>query len=120
MPSSPEGGSDIDADADAEDADAFEPVTRLSDVWIVGDQRIVCGSSLEAASDEALMAGELADMIVADGPYNVKVSSISGMPKVKYAEFQFGSGEMSSAGFVDFQRAVFNHLVRFSKYGSIH
>lgn len=106
-----EGGSD--------DPDA-EPVTRPGDLWIVGNHRVFCGNSLEGSSYDALLAGQLADMIVADGPFNVKVASIGGMGKNKHSEFQFASGEMSSPEFVQFQRTVFAHLIKHSKNGSIH
>ena len=59
-------------------------------------------------------------MIVADGPFNVKVANISGMGRHQHAEFRFASGEMTSPEFVSVQRTVFGHLVRHSKNGAIH
>lgn len=103
-----------------EDDPATAPVvSRLGDLWIAGDHRILCANSLDEPSYLALMAGELAQMVVADPPYNVPVAGhVSGRKGAK--EFAFASGEMSPEEFILFLLAVFSLLVKFSVDGSIH
>jgi DNA modification methylase len=49
------------------------PVSRRGDVWIVGGHRVMCGSSLEPNDWDVLMAGESADCVFTDPPYNVAI-----------------------------------------------
>lgn len=48
-----------------------EPTTKLGDLWILGDHRLLCGDSTKAEDVERLMAGAKAQMMVTDPPYNV-------------------------------------------------
>jgi DNA modification methylase len=77
-----------------------EPVTRNGDLWQLGRHRLLCASSLEAASWAQLLAGEMAAMAFTDPPYNVPVSGhVCGLGKVSHSEFAMASGEMSQAEF---------------------
>lgn len=51
--------------------DAGPPITHPGDVWICGNHRVICGDSTDAGTYDALMAGEIADMVFTDPPYNV-------------------------------------------------
>jgi len=55
-----------------------EPVTKLGDVWILGRHRLMCGDSTSIDAVEALMAGQKADMVFTDPPYNVAFNGRSG------------------------------------------
>lgn len=46
-------------------------ISRLGDVWLLGKHRLMCGSSTDDDMVEKLMAGNLADQLVTDPPYNV-------------------------------------------------
>lgn len=46
-------------------------VSRTGDIWIMGEHRLLCGDSTSEADMKKLMAGELADMVFTDPPYNV-------------------------------------------------
>ena len=48
------------------------PVTRLGDVWELGEHRIVCGDSSDARVVERLFAGARPHLMVTDPPYGVK------------------------------------------------
>jgi DNA modification methylase len=48
-----------------------EPITRLGDVWLLGNHRLVCGDSGFSAVVQMALAGEQADCVFTDPPYNV-------------------------------------------------
>jgi site-specific DNA-methyltransferase (adenine-specific) len=48
-----------------------QPASVLGDVWVMGNHRVMCGSSTEVSSVEKLMAGEKAALWITDPPYNV-------------------------------------------------
>jgi DNA modification methylase len=60
-------------------------------------------------------------MVFTDPPYNVPISGhVSGLGRVKHAEFAMASGEMSEDQFIGFLRTIFERLAGFSQDGSIH
>lgn len=67
----PAGGGDADPD----DAPALpeEAVSQRGDVWACGPHRVMCGSATEAGDWDRLLAGELADVVWTDPPYNVDI-----------------------------------------------
>lgn len=80
-----------------------DPVTQLGDIWVCGVHRICCGDTLDGTSLDALMAGERADMIMADPPYNTSNATHNGgSGKIRHAEFAYAHGEMSRRQFIDF------------------
>ncbi|WP_437344191.1 DNA-methyltransferase [Mesorhizobium marinum] len=67
------------------------------------------------------MNGELAQMVFADPPYNVRIDGhVGNSGAVKHREFAMASGEMSVSEFTTFLRTSFQNLVRHSVDGSIH
>jgi len=48
-----------------------QPVTRPSDVWIMGDHRIMCGDSTDPLVVAQLLAGAKPHLMVTDPPYGV-------------------------------------------------
>ncbi|MEZ5687452.1 MAG: DNA methyltransferase [Caenibius sp.] len=94
-------------------------VTRTGDLWISGEQRLLCGDARDLACWERLLGDRRADMIFADPPYNVPINGhVSGSGR--HREFAFASGEMSQAEFTHFLRSAFRNAVAFSRPGSIH
>ena len=79
-------------------------VSRLGDVWLCGDHRILCGSAIDAAALARVMGGNQAQLICQDPPWNLAVKSIVGSGRTKHREFVMGSGEMSVAEFRQFLR----------------
>lgn len=51
------------------------PVSRLGDLWILGEHRVLCGDSTDAASVARLMAGERAGLMNIDPPYGVSYAN---------------------------------------------
>lgn len=52
-----------------------EPKTKLGDVWILGEHRLLCGDSNKAEDVERLMDGEKADMVFTDPPYGMNLDT---------------------------------------------
>lgn len=80
-------------------------VSRVGDVWVLGDHRLVCGDALSAEALGVLMAGDSARFILSDVPYNVPVGGhVGGLGKTQHREFVQASGEMTVAEFETFLR----------------
>jgi DNA modification methylase len=48
-----------------------QPVTRLGDIWDLGDHRVSCGDSTSAADVSQVLAGSEPHLMIADPPYGV-------------------------------------------------
>jgi DNA modification methylase len=95
--------------------------TRPGDVWVLGQHRLICGDALDPAVVKTLMAGETAQMVFTDPPYNVAIDgNVSGLGKARHREFAMASGEMTSKEFTSFLEAAFRNLMDHSTDGSIH
>lgn len=66
-----EPGTEGLTDPDDTPEPPVEPVTRLGDVWVCGQHRVMCGSSLEMTAMERLCGDQRVDMLLTDPPYNV-------------------------------------------------
>jgi DNA modification methylase len=96
-------------------------VSRLGDVWVLGHHRLLCGNALDPASYETLMAGELAEMVFTDPPYNVRIDgNVCGLGRVRHREFAMASGEMTEGDFTEFLRTAFERLAANSADGAVH
>src|SRR5262245_35768691 len=69
-------------------ATATAPVTRVGDLWLLGEHHLFCGDALAAESYARVLGPEKADMMFADPPYNVPIDGhVSGLGTVKHADF---------------------------------
>jgi DNA modification methylase len=72
------------------------PVTRLGDVWICNQHRVICANSLEDRTYKALLLSEAAHCVLTDPPYNVLIqNNVSGLGKKVHDEFVMASGELN-------------------------
>lgn len=69
-----EGLTDEDAVPDAPE----EPKTKLGDIYILGNHRLMCGDSTSIDSVDKLMDGNSVDLLFTDPPYNVAFNGRSG------------------------------------------
>ncbi|HEV8043251.1 MAG TPA: site-specific DNA-methyltransferase [Bryobacteraceae bacterium] len=58
------------ADEDAVPELPSEPVSRVSDLFLLGDHKLLVGDAILTTDVERLMAGDAADMVFTDLPYN--------------------------------------------------
>ena len=49
-----------------------EPITKLGDMWQLGEHRLMCGDSTDALNINILMQGKKADLVFTDPPYGMK------------------------------------------------
>jgi DNA modification methylase len=69
----PEQVSERLTDEDAVPEAPEEPVTKLGDVWILGNHRLMCGDSTSIDAVEKLMNGQTPNTMVTDPPYGVSL-----------------------------------------------
>jgi DNA modification methylase len=67
----PEEARDGLTDEDAAPEAPEQPVSRLGDLWLLGNHRLLCGDATVLADVNRLMAGEHSDLVFTDPPYNV-------------------------------------------------
>jgi ParB-like chromosome segregation protein Spo0J len=98
-----------------------EAVSRLGDLWLLGDHKLVCADACDKASYRELMDGEQARVVFTDPPYNVPIDGhVGGLGAVKHREFKMASGEMSPAQFEHFLTTVFTNMAEVSVNGALH
>lgn len=96
-------------------------VSSPGDLWLLEGHRLLCGNALDPVAYETLMAGESAEMVFTDPPYNVPVDGhVCGLGRVRHRDFAMASGEMSPETFQGFLKTVFSHMAANSVDGSIH
>jgi len=95
-------------------------VTRKGDLWVLGRHRLLCADARDETSFATLLAGEQAQLIFTDPPYNVPIlGNVSGLGAVKHREFVMASGEMSEPEFTAFLETIFRNLAAASADGAI-
>jgi site-specific DNA-methyltransferase (adenine-specific) len=104
-----EGLTDENAVPDVPD----EPKTKLGDIYILGNHRLMCGDSTSIDSVEKLMDGQLADQLVTDPPYNIAYEGGS-----KKRE-QIKNDEMADAEFRQFLKDVYIAANAVMKAGAV-
>jgi DNA modification methylase len=96
-------------------------ISQLGDVWELGRHRLACGDAQGRETHQRLLSGELAEMMVTDPPYNVRIDGHAmGRGKVRHREFAMAAGEMSAAAFKAFLNRFIRCAISSSRDGSIH
>jgi len=70
-----------DDDFDVDEELSKPAITKLGDLWLLGQHRLVCGDSTKAETFNLLMDGKLANLTVTDPPYNVNYEGTAGKIK---------------------------------------
>ena len=92
------GGEESSGGNTDEDAVPYapeDPVTVLGDIWLMGDHRLMCGSSTSIDETELLLKGGVVDLVFSDPPYGIDVvqgSQVGGGGSTKFGKV--GSGQI--------------------------
>src|SRR6185312_14413645 len=90
------------------------------DLWCLGSHCLLCGDARSRADYARVLAGENADLVLTDPPFNVRVDgNVSGLGKVRHAEFAMASGEMSEPEFTAFLSTFLGRAKAYSRDGTI-
>lgn len=90
-----------DDEFDVEEELKKPPITKLGDVWKLGDHRLICGGSTTEETYTLLMDGKKANLVVTDPPYNVNYEGSAG--KIK-------NDNMSNDNFYQFLFDAFSNM----------
>lgn len=94
-------------DEDAVPETPVEPKTKLGDIYILGNHRLMCGDSTSVDVVGQLMNGTLADLLHTDPPYNVDYSN-QDRPKAGKTDLgRIKNDTMGSQDFYEFLRDSF-------------
>jgi hypothetical protein len=97
------------------------PITKLGDLWLLNDHRILCGNALLASDYTTVLGPNKADVVFTDPPYNVPIAGhVTGNGTTQHREFAMACGEMSVEQFTAFLREICSRLIESSTDGSIH
>lgn len=95
-------------------------VTQSGDMWLLGNHRLIQGDARNNLLYDRLLNGELIDVVFADPPYNVRIeNNVSGLGKVRHADFAMASGEMSPDEFTEFLTDGFRPAAERMRDGAI-
>lgn len=95
-------------------------VSQEGDLWQLGNHLLLCGDALNPDCYTMLMQGELAQMVITDPPYNVKIKGhVCGSGQIKHKEFAMASGEMSTSEFTNFLSQAFQQIFNTLQEGAI-
>ena len=94
---------------DPEKGEVKQPTSKDGQIWQLGEHRLICGDSTEAATLKALMDGETADAVITDPPYNVAIQNAQGMT--------LQNDDMEAEAFFEFLRAAFARMTENLKPG---
>lgn len=86
-----------------------EPRAKVGDIYQLGKHRLMCGDSTKVEDVAKLMAGDVADLVVTDPPYNVAIQNSKGMT--------IENDDMDSSQFKEFLTDCFINLEQNLKAG---
>lgn len=96
-------------------------VTRLGDLWQLGEHKLLCGDATLTQSFKLLMGRERARLVISDVPYNLVIPGfVSGNGRKKHSNFVQASGELSEAEYIAFLSNALDNFSRFSRDGALH
>lgn len=105
-----------DFDAQSEYDKIQEPITKLGDLYQLGNHRLLCGDSTKREDIEKLFAGGgLADMVFTDPPYNVNYNYAKYVDGRKMKWKKIFNDNKTSEQYYQFLLDVFKNVYNFSK-----
>ena len=96
-----------------------EPITKLGDIWQLGEHRLMCGDSTDEKCVTALMDGKLAEMAFTDPPWNVNYGAVKEDNAQGYKPRTILNDFMGTEDFKNFMHKAFHCLNIASKDGAM-
>src|ERR1700732_1957575 len=98
-----------------------QPVTRLGDLWLLGDHRVGCGDSTNSADVAQVLAGAELHLMVTDPPYGVGYDP-SWRSRRKLSGGTLAQGKVLSDDRADWRQAyaLFTGDVAYVWHGALH
>lgn len=100
----------VDDDFDEGQYLSAEPYSHQGDIYLLDDNRVMCGDSSNKEQVKLLMNGKLADMVFTDPPYNVNYEGSDGQ--------SIQNDDMGDNEFKEFLTLVFKNLIDSIKEGA--
>jgi DNA modification methylase len=69
------GVEELELEEQAIPEPAEDPISKLGDIWTLGNHRLMCGDSIQFSDVEKLMGGQKADLVFTDPPYGISYQS---------------------------------------------
>lgn len=86
--------------------------TNPGELWRLGDHRVYVGDATKYESYEALLQGDLADLVLTDPPYNVDYHGGAG------EEMTISNDNMADTDFAKFMRDAYDQMYNHAKEGA--
>lgn len=102
------GSKEDDFDLEQALNEIEEPITKVGDIWVLGEHRLMCGDSTNKEQVMFLMNKEEADLIVTDPPYNVDYEGVAG---------KIENDNMNETEFYNFLLDSFKNMFEKLKFG---
>jgi DNA modification methylase len=98
-----------------------QPVTRPGDIWLLGDHRVGCGDSTNAADVASVLAGSEPHLMVTDPPYGVGYQP-SWRARRKLSTGKLAQGEVLNDDRADWREAyaLFPGDTAYVWFGALH
>ena len=98
-----------------------QPVTRLGDLWLLGDHRVGCGDSTNSADVAQVLAGTEPHLMVTDPPYGVSYEP-SWRSRRTLSRGKLAQGKVLNEDRADWQEAyaLFAGDVAYVWHGALH
>lgn len=85
------------------------PYAKKGDIFLLGNNRLMCGDSTDEETVNKLMDGKQADLVFTDPPYNVNISNADGL--------KIQNDNMKDSDFYNFLLKAFKNLFNHTKPG---
>lgn len=94
---------DEDFDIEEQLENIEEPKSKRGDIWLIGNNRLLCGDSTLKEDVEKLMNGQKANLVFTDTPYNINYEGATA------DKLTIANDNMTQNEFYEFLSKVFNN-----------